>query len=243
MINWYKNRVCLNVLAKDIQNAQDIYQATNGHVLIGILSSNYDSVESAINSIQLYQEKLHNNISIGLGAGNPLQWRMVAEISGILRPKHTNQVFSAVGYTRAKLDDSYTVNALVSPSGSPGLVKISTGPLSSLAEDAIIPIETAIAMIKEMGGNSVKYFPMKGTETRAEFIEVAKACAKAEIILKPTGGIDLRNFEEIVTLAKEFGVKHLIPHVYSSIIDKNGNTKIDDINILVKLIENLYRDC
>ncbi|MDI5434746.1 KDGP aldolase, partial [Salmonella enterica subsp. enterica serovar Kentucky] len=42
---------------------------------------------------------------------------------------------------------------------TPGLVKISTGPLSSRAPDGIVSIETAIALLKDMGGSSVKYFP------------------------------------------------------------------------------------
>jgi hypothetical protein len=42
------------------------------------------------------------------------------------------------------------------------MVKISTGPLSSGAPDGIVPLETAIALLKDMGGSSIKYFPMGG---------------------------------------------------------------------------------
>ncbi|MCI1986231.1 MAG: KDGP aldolase family protein, partial [Lactobacillus sp.] len=44
------------------------------------------------------------------------------------------------------------------------------------------------------------------------------------------GGIDLANFEEILQIALDAGVKHIIPHVYSSIIDKaTGLTRPDDV--------------
>jgi uncharacterized protein (TIGR03581 family) len=123
------------------------------------------------------------------------------------------------------------------------MVKISTGPLSSKAIAAIIPIETAIAMIKEIGGNSVKYFPMKGLTTKDEYIAVANACAKDDFMLEPTGGIDLSNFEEIVKIAKEAGVKRIIPHVYSSIMDEEGKTKVTDVGILMEIIKKIYGDC
>ena len=243
MANWYKDQVCLNVLAKNVENAKEIYKAAEGHVLVGVLSANYDSVTSAIEDMKMYQNALDNNISVGLGGGNPAQWKMVAEISEILKPEHSNQIFSAVGYTRAKIGESGMINALVSPSGTPGMVKISTGPLSSKAIAAIIPIETAIAMIKEIGGNSVKYFPMKGLTTKDEYIAVANACAKDDFMLEPTGGIDLSNFEEIVKIAKEAGVKRIIPHVYSSIMDEEGKTKVTDVGILMEIIKKIYGDC
>jgi uncharacterized protein (TIGR03581 family) len=243
MANWYKDQICLNVLAKDIDNAKDVYKAAEGYVLVGVLSANYDSVASAVDEMKIYQNELDNNISVGLGGGNPAQWKMVADISGVIKPEHSNQIFSAVGYTRAKLGDHGMINSLVSPSGTPGFVKISTGPLSSLEKPAIIPVETAIAMIKEMGGNSVKYFPMKGLLTKDEYIAVAQACAKEDFMLEPTGGIDLDNFEEIVKIAMDAGVKRIIPHVYSSIMDEEGKTKVTDVSILMKIIKKIYGDC
>ena len=136
------------------------------------------------------------------------------------------------------------------PSGTPGLrhrpkcahqrtgisqryarpVKISTGPLSQHAPDAVIPVETAIAMVKEMGGNALKLFPIHGLQCREELLAVAKACAKEHFILEPTGGIRLENFEELMRLLLDIGVPKIIPHVYSSIIDPATNqTRVDDV--------------
>ena len=75
------------------------------------------------------------------------------------------------------------------------MVKISTGPLSSGAADGIVPLETAIALLKDMGGSSIKYFPMGGLKHRAEFEAVAKACAAHDFWLEPTGGIDLEKLQ------------------------------------------------
>lgn len=36
--NFYRDRVCLNVLAGSKANASAIYEAAEGHVLVGVLS-------------------------------------------------------------------------------------------------------------------------------------------------------------------------------------------------------------
>ena len=54
------------------------------------------------------------------------------------------------------------------------MVKISTGPLSAQQTDGIVPIDTAIALLKDMGGSSVKLFlPHGGLACRAEYQAVA----------------------------------------------------------------------
>ena len=240
MIPWYNERICLNVLAKDHQNAIDIYEAMEGHVLVGVLSTRYPSLEVAVPDLKQYQAEIKDAVSLGLGAGNPNQWRAVSEIAKEVLPMHINQVFSAVGHTRANTGNVSFINCLVSPSGQVGYVKINTGPLSSNAENAAnIPVETAILMAKEMGANSLKYFPMKGTQVMDEYKAVAQACAKLDFALEPTGGIDLDNFEVIVQTALNAGVPKIIPHVYSSIMNDAGETKIEDVKTLKALIEKL----
>lgn len=46
--NFYRDRVCLNVLAGSKDNAREIYAAAEGHVLVGVLSKNYPDVASAV---------------------------------------------------------------------------------------------------------------------------------------------------------------------------------------------------
>lgn len=235
---YYKHQLCLNCLCKDLKNAQDIMQKMEGHVLIGLLSADYESVDAAIKDMQTYQKALNGQISVGLGGGNPKQWQMAADIASQLKPAHVNQIFSAVGYTRAQCENSH-INALVSPSGIPGLVKISTGPISSDCEAALIPVETAIAMIREMGGNSLKFYPMNGLKYRDELIQVAKACAQTDFILEPTGGITTDNLEEILTIILDAGVKQIIPHVYTSIMDENGYTKLTELEKIAAIFKKL----
>lgn len=238
---FYKNRVCINVLANSVENAKAIYEAAKGYVLVGVLSKNYETVAEAVADLRNYELAIENAVSVGLGAGDPNQWKMVANICRHYKPKHVNQVFTGVGHTRALLENDDTlVNCLVSPSGKVGYVKISTGPLSSQRKAGIIPIETAIAMIKDMGGSSIKYFPMKGLAHIEEFKIVAEACAKEELYLEPTGGIDLMNYGEILKVALQAGVQKIIPHVYSSIVNKEtGETNVEDVRTLLAITKDM----
>lgn len=238
--NYYRDRVCLNVLAGSKQNAVDVYEAAEGHVLVGVLSKNYPDVPAAVADMREYAALIDNALSIGLGAGDPRQSAMVAELAGLLQPQHVNQVFTGVGASRARLGQSQSlVNGLVAPTGTPGMVKISTGPLSASQADGLVPVDTAIAMLKDMGGSSVKFFPMGGLKSRDEYQAVAEACARHGFWLEPTGGIDLDNFEEIVRIALDAGVEKVIPHVYSSIIDDEGQTRPEDVRTLLTMVKQL----
>ncbi|MXP50403.1 oxo-acid lyase [Pantoea sp. Eser] len=239
--NFYQDRLCLNVLAGSKENARAIWQAAEGHVLVGGLSKNYASNEAAIADMREYAALIDNALSVGLGAGDPGQSQMVSEISAVLQPQHVNQVFTGVATSRALLGQSQTVvNGLISPTGTPGKVKISTGPRSAKSDDAIVPISTAIDMLQDMGGSSVKYFPMGGLQTIDEYRAVAEACARQDFWLEPTGGIDLDNVEQIIRIALDAGVSKVIPHVYSSITDKaSGETRIEDVQQLLAICKKL----
>ncbi|WP_127959828.1 2-dehydro-3-deoxy-phosphogluconate aldolase [Serratia microhaemolytica] len=239
--NYYQDRVCLNVLAGSKQNAQQVYEAAQGHVLVGVLSKNYPDVESAISDMRSYAALIDNALSIGLGAGDPKQSMMVSLIAQQVQPQHVNQVFTGVATSRALLGQSETVvNGLVSPTGRVGWVKISTGPLSAQAPDGIVPVETAIALLKDMGGSSIKYFPMGGLKHKDEYQYVAQACAEYDFMLEPTGGIDLDNFEPLLEIALRAGVKQVIPHIYSSIIDpESGHTRPEDVKTLLEITKKL----
>lgn len=194
--NYYKNRVALNVLAGSVDNAKDIYEAAEGHVVVGVLTKNYATDEAAIEDMKKYQAVTANGLSVGLGAGDPNQSAMVSRVSQVLQPQHVNQVFTGVGTSRALLGQNETViNGLVSPTGKVGIVNLATGPKSSQKPAAEVPVETAIALLQDMGGTSFKFFPMGGLKHEAEFRAVAKACAAEGFNLEPTGGIELDNYE------------------------------------------------
>ncbi|WP_368920961.1 KDGP aldolase, partial [Providencia vermicola] len=51
-------------------------------------------------------------------------------------------------------------------------------------------------------------------------------------------GIDLENFPQILQIALDAGVKKIIPHIYSSIIDKeSGDTRPDDVRKLLEMVK------
>ncbi|MCS2156561.1 KDGP aldolase family protein [Scandinavium sp. H11S7] len=239
--NFYRDRVCLNVLAGSKANASEVYEAAEGHVLVGVLSKNYPDVATAVADMREYAALIDNALSVGLGAGDPNQSDMVSQISREVQPQHVNQVFTGVATSRALLGQNETVvNGLVSPTGTPGMVKISTGPLSSKEQDGIVPVDTAIALLKDMGCSSIKYFPMGGLKCRDEYQVVAEACARHDFWLEPTGGISLENYSEILKIALDAGVKKVIPHIYSSIIDKDsGNTRPADVRSLLEMTKKL----
>lgn len=239
--NFYQDIVCLNVLANSVENAKECYAAAEGNIVLGVLSKNYETDEAAIEDMKKYQVAIDNALSVGLGAGDPNQSQMVIRLSEILQPQHVNQVFTGVGGTRSTLkqDDTF-VNALISPTGKVGLVNVATGPLSSQHEVGEVSIETAIMMLKDMGASSVKFFSMNGLEHIEEYRELAKKCAELDFALEPTGGIDLENFEEIVQIAVDAGVKKIIPHVYSSIIDPTtGDTRPEDVKVLYNIVKKI----
>ncbi|WP_152657175.1 KDGP aldolase family protein [Oceanobacillus sp. CFH 90083] len=239
---FYKSRVALNVLANSIENAKEVFDAAEGHVLVGVLSKDYPTVDAAVTAMKAYGEAIEDAVSIGLGAGDNRQAAVVADIAKYYPGSHINQVFPAVGATRANLgeQDSW-INALVSPAGRAGYVNISTGPVSAAAgEAAIVPIKAAIALVRDMGGNALKYFPMRGLQSEAEFRTVAKACGEENFALEPTGGIDLDNFAAILEIALEAKVPKVIPHVYSSIINKEtGKTNAEDVKKLLTISKEL----
>ncbi|REK61941.1 MULTISPECIES: 2-dehydro-3-deoxy-phosphogluconate aldolase [Cohnella] len=238
----YKGRVALNVLASSTDNAKEVFEAAEGHVVVGVLSKNYPNAEEAVIAMRQYGEAIDNAVSIGLGAGDSRQAAVVAEIAKHYAGTHINQVFTAVGATRANLGErDGWINSLVSPSGRPGYVNISTGPVSAAhAEHAVVPVKAAIALVRDMGGNALKYFPMKGLELEDEFRAVAAACGEEGFALEPTGGIDKSNFEKIVGIALEAGVPKVIPHVYSSIIDQaSGKTIVEDVKELYEKMKKL----
>ncbi|URN94062.1 MAG: KDGP aldolase [Candidatus Pristimantibacillus lignocellulolyticus] len=236
----YKGKVALNVLTNSIQNAKDIFAAAEGHVLVGILSKAYPDVLSAVAAMKEYGLVIDNAVSIGLGAGDSRQGAVVAEIVKHYAGAHINQIFPAVGATSANLNSRNSwINSLVSPCGKPGFVNISTGVFSGQQEEkAIVPVKAAIALVRDMGGHALKYFPMGGLKSIDEYRLVAKACGEEDFALEPTGGIDLDNFSQILDIALSEGVPQVIPHVYTSIIDSvTGATKIEDVQLLLELVK------
>lgn len=239
--HFYKNKIALNVMAKDIENAIEVYETAEKNVYIAVISKQFANNKSCIEYIN--QLKKHvDAISIGLGAGDPNQWKVVMEIAGEANISHINQVFTssiyAKGYLNAKGFQNTIVNSLISPTDNPKRVRISTGPTSSLREAAIVDVDTAVSMLKEIGIDSVKFYNMEGRRYLDSLREMAKACVREKIdIIEPTGGITPNNISDIVNVCLDAGCNKIMPHVYTSIIDKStGKT---DISLLTETYERI----
>lgn len=234
-----KQQVIFNVLAKDVDNAKELVEAAGERVLVGIMVKNFPTEEAVIEQVNLYKE---NNIpvSVGLGAGDPAMWKKVADVSAKTLPDHINQVFPAAGYTLGRmvqLEASNTlVNALIEPSGTPGEVYISTGPSSSDFKEKV-SCEMAAAMLAEIGVDSVKFYPIDGEKRLEEVVAMVKAAVNAGLtVFEPTGGIDVENVHRIVQTCLDNGAETVIPHLYTSLIDKQtGKTEVEKIQQLVSL--------
>ncbi len=243
-IRFYKDRLAINVLAKDCENAKSVYEASQGYAIIGLLSKNYSSVNEAVEDAKGYLEVVPY-ISVGLGAGDPKQWKMALEIAGELDPGHLNQVFPTAfyseGYLESKNCNNTLVNALISPSGEVGKVNIATGPFSSMHQVACIDTEIALMLMKDAGVKSIKFFHMQGIKHIDELRDLAEKATSIGIpVIEPTGGITVDNFSEIVKVCLDAGIEKVIPHVYTSIVDKmSGETNIKDIEVLYEMMTQL----
>ena len=233
------SNVFFNVLAKDLENAKEIAHLGGNRVFIGLLVKSFPDEKSAIQEVKLYKDN-HIRVSIGLGAGDPNQWLKVANIAAKTLPDHVNQVFPASAYTLGRLEETggknTIINALIEPSGVPGKVYISTGPRSSDFKEAVSS-DMAATMLAEMGVHSIKFYPIEGDKRLNEVAAMVKSAASAGIkMFEPTGGITLDNVKKIVETCLENGAQIVMPHLYSSIINKsNGKTDLKAVETLVSL--------
>ena len=241
-INFYRQKVAINVLAKDIANAREIYEAAEGHAVIGVLSAQFASVDEGVQEVKRWMAEVPS-ISVGLGAGDPAQYYKAAMIASAVHPAHVNQTFTGCGFAAGALaatDGEQThINALVSPTGVPGEVLISTGVCSSKGTPARVSCDAAVRMMQDSGAHAAKFFPMGGEKSLAELRELAKVAAQNGMtLIEPTGGIDLDNFGVILQTCLDAGVPRVMPHVYSSIIDPaTGNTRPEDIVRLMEIVK------
>lgn len=243
-INFYRQRVAINVLAKDIANAREIYDAAEGHAVIGILSAQFSSIDEGVQEVKRWMADVPS-ISVGLGAGDPAQYYKAAMIASKVHPAHVNQTFTGSGFAAGALaatgGEQTHINALVSPTGTPGEVLISTGVSSSQGTPARVSCDAAVRMMQDMGAHAAKFFPMGGEKSLSELYVLATTAARNGMtLIEPTGGIDVENFGVILQTCLEAGVPRVMPHLYTSIIDpQTDNTRPEDIVRLMEIVKAL----
>lgn len=220
-------RIIFNFLANNLKNAREVYEAAEGAVIFGVKAKDYSSVKRLNETVNAFKEEF-GVVSLVLGDGDPGQWSKVIECALAISPGHINQVFPALGYTLGALEakgilNQNIVNALVSFSGTPGKVNISTGILSKgSSEPATVPIETALKMIKEIGGRSLKVLPFDSDTRLAEFEIIVAAAMKEKIdIIEPTGGINEKNLIAILKVCLTNSNSLIIPHIHNAVMNSN----------------------
>lgn len=242
-ISFYKDKVCLNFLVGNLKNAIDAVETVDGHGLSGLLTKNYETVESCVADVKEYLKYL-DNVSVGLGGGDPNQWKMAAEVAFLTNPGHVNQSFTGAMYTKGLFHggdcEDTIMNCMMYPTGTPGMVQISTGPVSGRYLPAVIDVESAVNLMKDLELPSIKFFNIQGTKYLEDLRVLAEACAKFGVpILEPTGGITPENIGTVVKTCLDAGIERVIPHIYSSIVNKE--TKMTDLVLLKNAYENIKK--
>ncbi|WP_019240373.1 MULTISPECIES: KDGP aldolase [Bacillus] len=220
-----KNRVFLNFLASDKNNAEEIVEAGFGCVIPGIVASDYIDAESA--SKKVAELKLISDvISVGLGNGGDVSnWRKVVDIASISHPGHINQPFEKASYSQGVLQSlncPQNVNALVAPSGKVGYVKLSCG----------IEMQTKdfCELAASMGLTSIKFMPLKGNVHLEELIDLCEKAADSGIkMIEPAGGIGPDNAIEIIRRALQTDIPFFMPHIFGSVIDKQTKSTMPEM--------------
>lgn len=237
-------RIVFNFLAKHLQNAREIWQAAEGAVIFGVRVKDYPSVEEIYDIASEFKREF-GLVSLVLGDGDPSQWEKITKIALAVNPGHINQVYPALGYTIGALatkgiQGQNIVNALVSFSGKPGKVDVSTGYLSKdCLEPATVSIEVALKMIKEVGGKSLKILPFDKKSRLAELEAIIAETERNKVdIVEPTGGINEDNLSEILKICLKNKDSLIIPHIHNAMLSADRQTDPKKVEKIIAITKN-----
>lgn len=225
-------KVLLNIQTRSVEASVQATELLGRAVIVGVMAKDYPRLEDGVHYIEALHQH-HVQVSAGLGDGSADQWEHALQLALQTHPLHLNQIFPAAAlshYALRSKDAQTIVNAMVRPTGQPGIVDIGTGPLSQRIGRGHAAIENVLAIMKEMGVQSIKFFPIEGNTKLDEVRAVAEAVAREGMMIEPTGGITPDNVAEIVQVCLDAGVSYIMPHLYGSL--KNPETGDLDIQKL-----------
>src|SRR5690625_358591 len=187
--------VLFNFLAKDKENTEEVMTAGKGFVVPGIVASDFSDIDEGVSRVKELKT-VTDLVSIGLGGeGNSKYADRVIEIAAQSNPGHINQPFERSVYAKGFLAGqgrSQMVNALVTPSGKVGTVKLSTG--------YEMKVEELVEIAKAIGIESIKFMPLKGETHLDELVYLTKIAERHGIRgIEPAGGISLKNIRPIIS--------------------------------------------
>lgn len=226
----------INVQASTVDTAVAATERYGNRVVIGVVAKDFATPDEGAAHIQALQDK-GVTVSAGLGDGAADQWRRALDMALIARPSHLNQVFPAAGLSQYALGESTVVNALVRPTGTPGIVAVATGPLSG-RQSGDLPVDAALDMLVEVGVRSVKFFPMQGASRLDELAAVARAAAKRDMMVEPTGGITPENLADVMAVCTDAGATSVMPHLYGSVKDpETGDLSLSRLDSAMAVLD------
>lgn len=249
-LEWFRQvaigrKVILNVQTRSVQSSVAAKELLGSAVMVGVMAKDYPRHEDGV----AYIRALHEagiQVSAGLGDGNSDQWEHALNLALATTPAHLNQIFPAAAlshYALSTKNATTLVNAMIRPTGQPGVVNLGTGPLSQSNNQALVPVDAAVSMLKEMGIRSLKFFPIDGIARLDEVRVVAKAVAAANMMLEPTGGITPDNVGEIVRVCLEEDVSYIMPHLYGSLKDPmSGDLDLKKLKTTFVNVEQTLKD-
>ncbi|MDR6866227.1 2-dehydro-3-deoxy-phosphogluconate aldolase [Microbacterium resistens] len=212
-------RILLNVQTNDVEGARAVSEAHPGRIVVGVPMKGFADVATAATVVR-GMHKAGVLISAGLGDGAADQWERAHGLAVETRPFHLNQVFPAAGYSRGALravGAETIVNALVRPGDAPGRVVIGTGIHSEKLRPHPLPVELAVALLKDIGVDSVKFFPMSGLTRLDDYAALVDAAAPAGFMVEATGGLTPENLGAVLRVSIGGGAQRIMPHLYSSV--------------------------
>ncbi|MBB6453696.1 uncharacterized protein (TIGR03581 family) [Salirhabdus euzebyi] len=226
--------VLFNFLARDKKNTEEVVTAGKGFVVPGIVASDFDHIEDGANRVREIKE-VSDVVSIGLGGGgNPAFAQRVVDIAALSNPGHINQPFERTSFAKGYLDAKglpHLVNALVTPSGNVGTVKLASG--------YEIQVEEFVEIAKATGIESIKFMPLKGNVHLEELAYLTKVAAEKGIRgIEPAGGISAANIKSIIDAVKDYSIELFMPHIFGTTIDKQtGRTIPAEVEKIMQALE------
>ncbi|HEY60311.1 MAG TPA: KDGP aldolase family protein [Anaerolineae bacterium] len=238
------SRILFLVPALNIDNAIKVNQALNGAGLVAVSANKYSSAESLAQEAKQMQDKL-GVISIALGEADFSQAEKVIKAALLSKPDHINQPFELSGYAQGRLHQAGVkhtiINALVQEANREDQVIIKIGKKN--AERIItLQIRDAMELISGWGIKSVKaQFTKKGVNFNW-LANITRAAKEAGLeLVEPSSGITEENINEVINTGLKCGCAFILPHVFSSLIDKStGLTKPEAVSRMVELVRQRF---
>lgn len=229
----FEERLLVNVLAEDEKNAAAVLEAGDGYVVPGIAAADFPEIDGAVERV-LSLKKAAPAVSVGLGGGGSFrEWERVLKIAERARPEHINQPFEKAPFVQGYLAAEGihpVINALVSPAGEIGKVRLATG--MEMEAERFLDLAAALGIV------SVKVMPVNGLAHLEELVFIAEAAAKRGIRgIEPAGGIKSEHLPVLYQVLKKTKIELIMPHIFGDVLAGKGRSDPAKVENLFRLLK------